>query len=684
MVLTMAATIAVQCKGTAKSTKGPCTKKTKKPSGFCGLCTGVLYEAPQTNASVSADLLAAAADDATSPDGPDPDAPITPLDAEVTPGVSTGEPFLFAGADLYDSVGTVTAYRGTDGDVHEVMHLRLTPEGEAKMLEALAIGKTKSVPVETHHVETGPSTIDTELGLQTSIEEIARSINARMKNGESPSEIASVNEPRIEALMDKMKMAEAKGAPPELLNHCNQAIEQFTARLDPSFDTPYTEGGKIPQIEQWQGQHTVTKTEWVDELVTDDLSTATLPVTQIKGKRIAPWIENGEACWDGSKTVGAPGEMWKVNLGDGYVAYYKPTALAEGATGAYSMRRRMTIIAPKGQGRVPGMAERLQAMNLVNEPMTHAEAEYTYLENVAYAMGNGSYHPAVENARRNAARIEDLEYEKALHNHTPTAGENPAEAARKLRLQAERAAIKKKTKILREAVGSTHGFGDGDSLAASPGYDPLPKRSGGWVTWRRPDVAEGTELGSTWRQRTLVHRMNKGGGHGGGIVDVLDNSGVLASQERRRQFGTPKGLGWSESEDASSGGASTTFGYIMGANGDNPQNNYGGARVVWEGEQMMNIAARTDWYATSGDSFGATNAASTHSTSSLTRNPKTAAGYTNGGEMMFFEGLDLLGSDAPTRIHCGSDAQRSSALAALKKKGVTHIGGRPVEKVVLK
>lgn len=686
-------TLSVRCIGTRKKDGLRCTNKTKNTSAQCGKCSGIPFGGMTAAEASKDDALASAAEEANVPptptlSTPDSDeAPVTPFDQDVTVGEAAGTPFLLSGGDLYDSTATVHAYEDESGnpdDVHEVLSARLTPEAEEKLIDALAIGKTKMVPVEVTESKTGEHPVDDELGLHDKASEIARSINARMKNGESADEISGVNGPRIEDLQARLASAKAKGAPDELVAHYENAISQFQERLAADYATAYDAGGKIGMIDKWTGPYTHTHTKYDQQLIADDLAASVLPVSEVSAKRIDPWLDaDGRARWDGDRTYKSPGKMWEIDLGDGYKATYRPTSLTEGADAEYSALRRITVTGPQGRGHTPEMMERLGRLNMVNEPMTTSEAEYTYLENVAYAMGGGSYHPNVQSARNLAAKVDDIEFEKLAHeNFSTLSSSDPssaAAAARNLRLQAEKAALPKKTRLLREAVAGAHGFGTGDDLKESPAYDPTPQRSGGWVTWKRPDMAPGSAGATAWKGKSLVHKINKGGGQGGGVLDILKNSGVLASQERRRQFGTPKGLGWSEDSDRPTGGASTTFAYIQGGG-----NGGSGARVVWSGADAQRLATRSDWFATQGDSFGVANQSHHYAkTATTTRDPSVAAHWTGGGEMMFYDGLDLMRSDAPTRIHCGSAHARDQGRDLLKKRGITHIGKRTVDEVLV-
>jgi hypothetical protein len=48
---------------------------------------------------------------------------------------------------------------------------------------------------------------------------------------------------------------------------------------------------------------------------------------------------------------------------------------------------------------------------------------------------------------------------------------------------------------------------------------------------------------------------------------------------------------------------------------------------------------------------------------------------------MFRDGIDLLGAEAPSRIMCKNMTERANLLELFKTRGVTHLGGKPVEDV---
>lgn len=185
---------------------------------------------------------------------------------------------------------------------------------------------------------------------------------------------------------------------------------------------------------------------------------------------------------------------------------------------------------------------------------------------------------------------------------------------------------------------------------------------------RQPGQSQGA-----FGKRGLNHRVT-----GGNIVEVLTNGGVLACTERRRAMGIKPGTGTSEGGDMNSGGARSVFlrtGTKPSASG------HGGQSLHWD--DPSELLRRSDWYAYNEDHFGSLNPASGHSTTGMTRDPATLAGFGGkGNEVMFKNGIDLLGAEAPSLIRCGSPAVRSQVLSLLATRGITHLRGKPVAEVV--
>jgi hypothetical protein len=201
------------------------------------------------------------------------------------------------------------------------------------------------------------------------------------------------------------------------------------------------------------------------------------------------------------------------------------------------------------------------------------------------------------------------------------------------------------------------------------GYDPVPRRSGGWLTWSRFDVTgHAPELQQAWSGKCLQHHVS-----GANLADVLA-TGVLASSERRAVMGISSGLGMSEAADKLSGGASSVFLRVRTHASHGPA-------LVWDDPAVL--MSRADFYGFNGDHFGSVNPASSHATSGMTRDPyKIATFSSDSNEVMLRNGIDLLGDEAPSRIICGSPAQRTKILDLFKARGITQLRGKPVSDIV--
>jgi hypothetical protein len=391
--------------------------------------------------------------------------------------------------------------------------------------------------------------------------------------------------------------------------------------------------------------------------------------------RVAPTLDAaGVASWDGKSRSKASGKEYAVDLGDGFSAVYRPYEVAGKATAAdFSYRGALEVIAPPGAGHGPELVAKLGELNLVNRPLSKAEGEWAYLQRNVWAQ-QLDHHKGVAGALAESAGLDDAVTELLVAQRQHEAiGMGDTELhrfARGLRLEAEARALPHKVRLVREAVAKATGWGSGADLAASPGYDPAPRVSGGWLTWDRFDVAGLIgDVDKAFGNRGLTHHVT---GHN--LSDLL-SSGVLASSERRRLMGVASGKGMSEGSDMKSGGAKSVFLRVADAPGAGPS-------LFWA--DPSRLLRRSDWYAYSSDHFGSLNPQSGHSTSGQTRNPTTVAGFKghSGNEIMFRHGIDLLGAEAPTRIKCSSATERSNILKMLKSRGIHTLGSRTVEEVL--
>jgi hypothetical protein len=66
-----------------------------------------------------------------------------------------------------------------------------------------------------------------------------------------------------------------------------------------------------------------------------------------------------------------------------------------------------------------------------------------------------------------------------------------------------------------------------------------------------------------------------------------------------------------------------------------------------------------------------------------TRDPFKIAKFGNASnEVMFADGIDLLGAEGPSRVLCHNTTQRDEIRTMLLAKGVTTIAGKPIEEVI--
>ena len=196
------------------------------------------------------------------------------------------------------------------------------------------------------------------------------------------------------------------------------------------------------------------------------------------------------------------------------------------------------------------------------------------------------------------------------------------------------------------------------------------------MVFDRFDVAnKKEELSKVWQDK-VVYCSVTGKGSGGSLVDIFKNGGVLASTERRQIMGITVST-MSPGADMTTGGAKSVF--LRAGNSSEHSNS-----IVWD-KPVERLLKRTDWYAFGSDHFGSINPGSSHSIKGLTRNPGQVAGFTgnSGNEIMFQDGLDLLGADAPSRVNCSSKSERDQIRKILKDRGITHIGTKLVTDVIV-
>jgi hypothetical protein len=607
--------------------------------------------------------------------GVDWDDVLTPVPTEPTPGDICGTPLLVGGADLDDSLATLVSYNSAGGP-REVLTATVTEEAEAKLYEALALNEEKLVPVSVDKEVAGRLPLDEQHQLFEQMETVAKSVNHHLKSGDGVPAHTVANYDKLVASLSELEADPATTeADKAMVAHYLAGAQAIGERMAPGFSTPYTQGGKVPHLGPYETKGTVTVTEYVPapaEGVPEGLLPAQLRDASRIGSKVAA---DGSTSWNGSSRSKAKGKEYAVDLGDGFSAVYRPYAAADASSPDFSQRGSLEVVAPQGAGHGPELVRRLGQLNLVNRPMSAAEGEWSYLNRNIEAQGLAK-RPAVSQALSQADGLEDATQELLVAERAHQAiGMDHAQLvgfAKQLRLEAEAKALPEKVRLVRDGVAQSLGMANGDALVASPGYDPTPRASGGWLVWDRFDVAASrAKVKGAFGKRGLYHRVTNQN-----IVEVLTNGGVLACTERRRAMGINPGKGMSEGADMGTGGAKSVFLRV----GAKPSS---GCDQSLHWDDPSELLRRSDWYAYNSDHFGAINPASSHSTKGMTRDPATLASFTgHSNEVMFKNGIDLLGAEAPSRINCGSAAVRSQVLSLLASRGITHLRGKPVSEVV--
>lgn len=454
-------------------------------------------------------------------------------------------------------------------------------------------------------------------------------------------------------------------------------LAHYQAQLE-AITTAAADATKVDTITPYLHEGTALVTTYVSAPATQPAD-GQLPAGLRDATRIQPTIDpkTGQAHWNGTARGTATGKEYVVDLGDGFSAVYRPYAANNPKTTEYSLRGRLEVIAPFGEGHGPELVRRLGQLHLVNTPMTRAEGEWTYLSANVTAQ-ELTDHPAVAKALTIGAHIEDMVRQELFHERAHQAiGLNDTDLARfakTLQLQAVTRALPRKVTVLRDALAKATGHPTGHDLAASAGYHPAPRQSGGWLSWTRFDV--GNMLPALRKKlvgKSLVHQV------GGSLTNML-STGVLASTERRATMGITPGLGKSENHDKFTGGASSVFLRLRPTDSISSE-----AQLVWDDPERL--LARADYYGANADTFGNINPAKAGyygSAKKSTRNPFTIAGFNHpANKVMFREGIDLLGSEAPSRIICSNTKQRDQIRAMLTAKGIHTLAGKPLSQVVI-
>ncbi|WP_240692034.1 MULTISPECIES: hypothetical protein [Amycolatopsis] len=569
-------------------------------------------------------------------------------------------------------------YQSADGP-RTVLYARLDEDAEAKLLDALDVG-SNLVAKEVEQTVQGRVPLDEKNELAEKLISTAKSVNHHITNEDlTPGHAPATTVAKLDAAKAALSaVMDAAGENPgaaevEMLQHYQNKL----AALDHAVAT----ATKIAQVQPFTYEGKTLATMMVPSTPADATSDHAVAALR-DATRIKPTLdpETGEASWNGTERwTDVSAKEYAIELGDGFQAVYRPYSLNDPKTTEYSLRGRLEIVAPAGQGNGPELVNRLGQLHLANRPMSPEEGEHSYL-NANVVAQNLAQNTSIQEARKTGDHLEDMVRQELFHERAHEAvGMTDAQLAhfaKELQLEAHTRALPAKVGVLRDAVAQATGFADGTALAASPGYDPTPRKVGGWFTWSRFDVGNAADkLASAAEGKSLVHASSPDG------LRMMLKTGLLASSERRLTMGTKRSMGKSEDVDKLTGGASSVFLRVL----KTPTSTEPHPRLIWD--DPSRLLARTDYYGANADTFGVINPAKASEYSNgnpATRDPFKIAKFTNpSNEVMFGDGIDLLGPEGPSRISCGSETLRNELHSMLAAKGVTHIAGKPVGDVVV-
>ncbi|MDX3206267.1 hypothetical protein [Streptomyces scabiei] len=597
------------------------------------------------------------------------DPPLTPVPAAPPVGEPTGTPILVGGDDFINSEATLVAYNSPDGP-HEVLLTHISEEAEEKLLDALSIPGTHMEEIQVEEEVKERLDLDKEKKLAELTKTAVSSVQHKLKTG---SEMSDASIAKHQAAVDAVS---AVLNDPSISDDEKAMAQHYMDQLNVVKDKIDNGGAPMP----WMDAYEVTATKMVTKQIpvpNGDPEPGTLAATVRKASRIQANLDpaTGQTSWDGVSRSSANGTEYEIDMGDGWKAVYRPYKDNDPKHTEYSLRGQLEVHAPAGAGHGKDLVERLEQLHLMNKPMTAAEGEWTYLANNIQAQGlEGS--AGVKAAMDTAQGLQDLQVQEIVHQRMESLmgldSDALQTAMKRIHLEASHKVLPMKVEVVRDAVAKASGFSSGAELAASPGYEPTPSTGGKWLTWSRFDVTgKKAEIQSAFKGRSLSHNLN-----GGDLASLL-GVGVLASTEKRAVMGIGGGLGLSEQADKMTGGANSVFLRVK----KTPSSPSGG-RLIWDDPSVL--MQRSDYYAYNSDHYGAINPAHhNYNAGAITRDPMKIAKFTgSSNEIMFRNGIDLLGAEAPSRIVCHTAAERSSILASLTARGITQLGGKPVEDVL--
>ena len=322
--------------------------------------------------------------------------------AEVLGAGAPGKPMLLGGADVEDMTAVVVGYASGDGH-RFVLHTKVRPDAEEKLLDALSATEPKTTLVEKEVEAHGRLPLDVDKGLYEQLAKAAKSVNHHIGDGtEIPAHTTDAMASLDTQLVDLSQKLAIAPEELEMVQAYSQALAQLKKAASGKTKSPW-----IPPFET---SYTKTVKEEV-VLPPDPDAQVGLPAKLRDGTKLAAIEDGGVSTWDGTTRKPMKGKEYLIDLGDGYQAVYRSHAKAHQVP--FSGQGTLEVLAPKDAG-PKALLSHLERLNLQSAPATRAEAELMYLERNVWAQ-RLTKDPGYQKIQQDSKALVDTEFEKVAH-----------------------------------------------------------------------------------------------------------------------------------------------------------------------------------------------------------------------------------------------------------------------------
>lgn len=591
--------------------------------------------------------------------------PVTPLtsaliDRARAAGFSgTG---VLLGGDLEDMNATLIVYKDTaTGSDRPVLWAKVLAESDAKIMAAIARaqGMVYQTVVKTEQ-RSGRAPWDTQHSVAERIVQYAKSVNYHVGDGTPIPDHTLDGIQDLRAVLDAIDASALTPSEKAALEGYRQDLAQIALAAQKREKTPRKD----------YGPRTCDYVETREEVVPVPASAGTLKVEQRPGSRLDVRTGKDRPIWRGDRLTETGTTEFAIEFGDGWSAVYHPSDPKYKVP--FSRRGTLELHMPPDADPA-SIPDHLARLNLHGAPATPSEAEIVYLSRCAWALGVTGEAWTAAKGQGDALlyrRAGEIVWDRAAASGTDDViGQAIQQAAR------ETAPMR--AALLRRAVEKHLGMAEG-SLLKDPRYRPLPvwdpaRGEGGAYRWERFDVdPDAVRKAAGARHLVIGHTIHAAGSTRVNQIKKILETGMLAAQETRLTMGVTAAGALSPAQDQHTGGAAYVFCAVR------PE---GSSTIEWDADVLL---CRSDWFYRPGDFYGATNTDDTRGRAPRITDPlKVLQHPPSTNEIVFKGGIGIYGPYAPKRIRAGDLLARQELLDWCKARGITHIGGRPVDEVIV-